>query len=391
MATTSTTAPTGVTLTDPALFRQACYIDGAWVNARSNATINVDNPATGEVVGTVPKLGAAETRDAIEAAERALPAWRKKTAKERAAVLRKWFDLMLQHQDDLAKLMTVEQGKPLAESKGEVAYAAAFLEWFGEEAKRVYGDTHPRPPARQAHLRDQAADWRRGLHHAVELPAGDDHAQGRSGHCRRLHRGAEARVADAVLGAGAGRTGRARRHPEGRVQRRHRIGGRHRQRADVESDREEAVVHRLHRGRQAPDGAVRRHGEEGVARARRQRAVHRVRRRRSRRRRRRRDGVEVPQHRPDLRVREPHLRAGQRLRRLRAEAHRGGGQAESRQRARGRRQPGSADRRQGRAEGRGAHRRRDRQGRQDRRRRQAAREGRTVLRADRAGGRDRRR
>ena len=143
MATTSTTAPTGVTLTDPALFRQACYIDGAWVNARSNATINVDNPATSEIVGTVPKLGAAETREAIEAAARALPAWRKKTAKERAAVLRKWFDLMLQHQDDLAKLMTVEQGKPLAESKGEVAYAAAFLEWFGEEAKRVYGDTIP--------------------------------------------------------------------------------------------------------------------------------------------------------------------------------------------------------------------------------------------------------
>src|SRR6187402_2993878 len=143
MATTSTSAPTGVTLTDPKLFRQVCYIDGAWVNARSNATINVDNPATGEIVGTVPKLGGAETRDAIEAAERALPAWRKKTAKERGAVLRKWFDLMMQHQDDLAKLMTIEQGKPLAESKGEVAYAAAFLEWFGEEAKRVYGDTVP--------------------------------------------------------------------------------------------------------------------------------------------------------------------------------------------------------------------------------------------------------
>jgi len=139
----ATSTATGVTLTDEKLFRQACYIDGAWVTARSNATINVDNPATGEIVGTVPKLGAAETREAIEAADRALPAWRKKTAKERAAVLRTWFDLMLQHQDDLAKLMTVEQGKPLAESKGEVAYAAAFLEWFGEEAKRVYGDSIP--------------------------------------------------------------------------------------------------------------------------------------------------------------------------------------------------------------------------------------------------------
>jgi succinate-semialdehyde dehydrogenase / glutarate-semialdehyde dehydrogenase len=139
----ATSTVTGVTLTDRNLFRQACYIDGAWVNARSNATINVDNPATGEIVGTVPKLGAVETREAIEAAGRALPAWRQKTAKERAAVLRKWFDLMMQHQDDLAKLMTVEQGKPLAESTGEVAYAAAFLEWFGEEAKRVYGDSIP--------------------------------------------------------------------------------------------------------------------------------------------------------------------------------------------------------------------------------------------------------
>jgi succinate-semialdehyde dehydrogenase/glutarate-semialdehyde dehydrogenase len=138
-----TSTATGVTLTDEKLFRQACYIDGAWVTARSNATINVDNPATGDVVGTVPKLGAAETRDAIEAAGRALPAWRQKTAKERAAALRTWFDLMMQHQDDLAKLMTVEQGKPLSESKGEVAYAAAFLEWFGEEAKRVYGDSIP--------------------------------------------------------------------------------------------------------------------------------------------------------------------------------------------------------------------------------------------------------
>jgi succinate-semialdehyde dehydrogenase/glutarate-semialdehyde dehydrogenase len=138
-----TSTATGVTLTDEKLFRQACYIDGAWVTARSNATINVDNPATGEVVGTVPKLGAAETREAIAAADRALPAWRKKTAKERATALRTWFDLMMQHQDDLAKLMTVEQGKPLSESKGEVAYAAAFLEWFGEEAKRVYGDSIP--------------------------------------------------------------------------------------------------------------------------------------------------------------------------------------------------------------------------------------------------------
>ncbi|HEX6979969.1 MAG TPA: NADP-dependent succinate-semialdehyde dehydrogenase [Alphaproteobacteria bacterium] len=136
-------AGTGVALKDAKLFRQQCYIDGAWVDADRGGTIEVVNPATGEVIGTVPRMGAAETRRAIEAAERAWPAWRNKTAKERAAVMRRWFDLMMQHQDDLALLMTTEQGKPLAEAKGEVAYAAAFLEWFGEEAKRVYGDTIP--------------------------------------------------------------------------------------------------------------------------------------------------------------------------------------------------------------------------------------------------------
>jgi len=139
--TTHTT--TGVALSDEKLFRQACYIDGAWVSAASGATINVDNPATGEIIGTVPKLGASEARRAIEAADRALSAWRRKTAKERAAILRRWYELMLQHQDDLARLMTIEQGKPLTESRGEVVYAAGFLEWFGEEAKRVYGDTIP--------------------------------------------------------------------------------------------------------------------------------------------------------------------------------------------------------------------------------------------------------
>ncbi|MBI4263580.1 MAG: NADP-dependent succinate-semialdehyde dehydrogenase [Acidobacteria bacterium] len=132
-----------MSLADPQLFRQACYVDGAWVSARSGATIGVDNPATGEVIGTVPKLGAVETREAIEAAARAWPAWRRKTAKERAAVMRRWFDLMMANQADLARLMTTEQGKPLVESRGEVAYAAGFLEWFGEEAKRVYGDTIP--------------------------------------------------------------------------------------------------------------------------------------------------------------------------------------------------------------------------------------------------------
>src|SRR5437867_822775 len=134
-------------LKDPRLFREACYVDGQWVQAASIQALKVDNPATGEIIGAGPKMSAAETRQAIEAANRAFPAWSKKTAKERAAVLRRWFDLMMENQDDLARLMTLEQGKPLPESKGEVAYAAAFLEWFGEEAKRIYGDTIPQHQA----------------------------------------------------------------------------------------------------------------------------------------------------------------------------------------------------------------------------------------------------
>ena len=132
-----------VKLKDPKLFRQQGYIDGAWVDADDGGTIAVDNPATGEKLGTVPRMGAAETRRAIIAAERALPEWRAMTGKERSAILRKWADLMMANQGDLAVLMTAEQGKPLAESKGEIAYAASFIEWFGEEAKRVYGDTIP--------------------------------------------------------------------------------------------------------------------------------------------------------------------------------------------------------------------------------------------------------
>ncbi|WP_371365861.1 NADP-dependent succinate-semialdehyde dehydrogenase [Pseudomonas sp. QL9] len=130
-------------LKDSSLFRQQAYIDGAWVDADNGQTLAVTNPATGELLGSVPKMGAAETRRAIEAADKALPAWRALTAKERANKLRRWFELMMQNQDDLARLMTLEQGKPLAEAKGEIAYAASFLEWFGEEAKRVYGDMIP--------------------------------------------------------------------------------------------------------------------------------------------------------------------------------------------------------------------------------------------------------
>ena len=130
-------------LKDKSLFRQQGYINGQWLDADSGLTIDVTNPATGEVLGTIPNMGGAETRRAIEAANAAWPAWRKKTAKERANILRKWFNLMMENQDDLAVIMTAEQGKPLAEAKGEVAYGASFVEWFAEEGKRIYGDTIP--------------------------------------------------------------------------------------------------------------------------------------------------------------------------------------------------------------------------------------------------------
>ena len=130
-------------LSDRKLFRQQNYIDGNWCDADGGGVIEVDNPATGAILGTVPRMGAVETRRAIEAAERALPTWRAKTAGERAKILRDWFNLMHQHVDDLALIMTLEQGKPLLEAKGEVAYAASFIEWFAEEGKRLYGDTIP--------------------------------------------------------------------------------------------------------------------------------------------------------------------------------------------------------------------------------------------------------
>ncbi len=130
-------------LTDSSLLRQQCYVDGAWIDSEGGGTIEVTNPATGDVLATVPKLGAAETRRAIEAADAAWGPWRAKTAKERTNILRTWFNLMIDNTDDLGVLMTAEQGKPLAESKGEIVYAASFIEWFAEEAKRVYGDTIP--------------------------------------------------------------------------------------------------------------------------------------------------------------------------------------------------------------------------------------------------------
>ena len=134
---------TSLDLADASLLREKCYVDGAWVGADDGATMPVVDPATAALVGTAPVCGAAETKRAIDAAQRAFPAWRAKTAKERSAILRAWASLMLQNADDLARILTAEQGKPLGEAKGEITIGAAYVEWFAEEAKRVYGDVIP--------------------------------------------------------------------------------------------------------------------------------------------------------------------------------------------------------------------------------------------------------
>ena len=143
MSTAAAEIVKGVFLQDQTLFRQQCYVDGRWLDAKSGRSTDVVNPADGNVIGTVPAFSAAETRAAIEAANRAFPAWRAKTAKERAQILRKWYDLMMANQEDLAIIMTAEQGKPMAESRGEIGYGGSFIEWFAEEGKRAYGDVIP--------------------------------------------------------------------------------------------------------------------------------------------------------------------------------------------------------------------------------------------------------
>jgi len=132
-------------LKDPSLLRQQAYVNGQWCDADQGGKHEVHNPANGSLLGSVPMMGAAETRRAIEAANAAWPAWKKKTAKERSVILRRWYELMMANADDLALIMTAEQGKPLAEAKGEIGYAASFIEWFAEEGKRTYGDTIPSP------------------------------------------------------------------------------------------------------------------------------------------------------------------------------------------------------------------------------------------------------
>ena len=194
-------------LADPSLLKNQCLVDGKWVG---EGTRPIANPATGAVLAKTPRFGEAETIGAIEAAQRAFGPWAKALPKERAKIIRRWFDLIIANRDDIALIMTSEQGKPLAEARGEVDYAAGLSSFT---ARRPSASRRGQPdlPRGCAHGHRQAADRRRRGDHAVEFPGGDDHSQGRAGDCRRLHRGGEARGGDAADRAGAWRTGAARR------------------------------------------------------------------------------------------------------------------------------------------------------------------------------------
>ena len=305
-------------------------IGGEWGDS-DGGRFEVTNPATGAVVGTAVNATADDVRRAIDAAEEALGPWQALAALERGRILRRAADRILAEADHIAGVMTDEQGKPLAEAKGEVVYAASFLEWFAGEAERVYGMTLPPHEPAEARARAAPAGRRHGRDHALELPGRDDDAQARPGPRGGLHDDRQARLGDAADGArgralhGGGRRARRRR------QRHHLAPHRRRgERAVQRSARAQDLVHRLDRGRQGAHPRLRRPGQAPLARARRPRAVRRLRGRRHRGRRQGRDGLEVPQRRPDLRVRQPHLRAAQHPRRVRREARRPPGRRSSR-------------------------------------------------------------
>ncbi|SUE72807.1 succinate-semialdehyde dehydrogenase [Ectopseudomonas oleovorans] len=263
-------------LKDPQLLRQQAYIDGQWLDADSGQTIAVNNPAlarSSAMFRRWPCGNSPRRRSRREGAAGLACA----DAKERANKLRRWFELLMENQDDLGRLMTLEQGKPLAEAKGEIAYAASFIEWFAEEAKRVYGDVIPghQPDKRLIVIKQPI-----GVTAAItpwNFPRRDDHPQGRPGPGRWLHHGHQAGFANPILRPGPGRAGRACRHPERCAERGHRQRRRSGWRADQQPHRAQAVLHWLDRNRSPTDGRVRAGHQEGVAGAGRQRAVHRLR------------------------------------------------------------------------------------------------------------------
>ena len=266
-------------LEDPRLFREQAYVGGKWTAAADGKVLAITNPANGARLGVVPALGAAETEAAIAAAAAAFPAWRRLLPQERAARLRRWYELMIVARADLALLMTLEQGKPLAEAEGEIAYAASFIEWFAEEAKRVNVESiTPHLPNRQMSVRREPV----GVVAAVtpwNFPSAMITRKAAAALAAGCTDGGAPGLRDAVLGAGPGRARRARRHSCGRVL------GRHRRRRSRSSTRccASPTVRALSASRARPRSAAscsrrgRRDRQAHVDGARRPRAVHRLR------------------------------------------------------------------------------------------------------------------
>ena len=231
-------------LRDGRLLRQQCYLDGNWIDADNGAVQPINNPAIGHQLGTVPILGTAETRRAIAAAQLAFPGWRTLTAKQRSAIQRRWFELCMANQEDLATIMTLEQGKPLAESRGEIAYGSAFIEWFAEEGRRIYGDVIPANAGdrRIVVLKEPIGG---GGNHAVELSQRDDRAQGGGRTRGRMHHGNQARSRDSFFCPCASRARRTGGCAKGGTQHNHGRRNRNWSRAVRESGGAQAFVHRV--------------------------------------------------------------------------------------------------------------------------------------------------
>ncbi len=231
------------------LLRQAAFINGRWVVG--STTLDVINPATQQLLGRVPALGAAETEIAIAGAARAFESWRRVSAGERGSILQRWFELIMDNQEDLARLMTAEQGKPLSESRGEVAYAASFIEWFAQESRRAYGQVIP------GHMADKRpggiarATGRRRGRHALEFPRRHDYPQGGAGAGGGLYDRAEALRAHTLFCTGFGVVGEPGRRAGGSVQRGDGRACRHRRGTDHRSAGAQIYIHRIDPNRQA--------------------------------------------------------------------------------------------------------------------------------------------
>ena len=240
----------------PGLLRRQAYIAGAWVDADDGATVAATNPANGEQIGTVPMCGTAETMRAIAAADVAQRTWRDMPAKDRATILRKLNDLMLSNADDLALILTSEQGKPLAEARGEVVYAASFIERFAAEARRIYGDTIPAPQGDRRIIAIRAADGEDGGDHAVEFPDRDANPQGRPGARGGLLDGREAGVAETNFSVCLRRTCHARRLAGGLAVGADRLGSEDWRGDDAQPAGTQTHLHRLDRSGPHADAPV---------------------------------------------------------------------------------------------------------------------------------------